>query len=82
MMDENTESKMSKAERRAAECAVKQLGDAVKKISSAHHNIETLMDDHGWSLDPWEMSKCAMKLAEQMIGIVQCIADEDGWEVR
>lgn len=82
MKEGNTESRMSKDERRAAECAVKQLGDAIKEISHAYHNMETLMDDHEWDLDLWEVSKCAMKLAEQMIRIVQCIADDDEWEVR
>ena len=81
MKEDNAESRMCKEERRAAECAVKQLGDAIKEISAAHHNMETLIDNHGWDFDLWEVSGCVMKLAEQMRQIVMCIATDDGWEV-
>lgn len=74
-----TNEKMTKAERETAALAVTNALKAVHAIKLMHNQCEKLMIDYGWDVETWDISKAAMLVANEGLGIAHSLGVEDGW---
>jgi len=70
--------KMTKDERETAGLAFTNAMKAVHAINLMHGQVEKLMNDHGWDIDPWEISSAAMLVANEGLGLAHSFGCEDG----
>jgi len=73
------DEKMTKEERDIAERCVVDAMKAVVILKRIHDDIEKLTIEYGWDLEPWDISRAAMLVGKEALGIAHGIGFEDGW---
>lgn len=71
--------KMTKEERNTAELAVENLHEAVEALNAAYEQVYELAIDYCWDIDFENVSRASMLAGREALGIVESIAQEDGW---
>jgi hypothetical protein len=72
--------KMTKEERNTAELAVENLHEAVEALNAAYEQVYDLAMEYGWDIDFDNISQASMLAGKEALGIVDSIAQEDGWK--
>jgi hypothetical protein len=70
---------MTKEERNTAELAVENLHEAVESLNAAYKQVYDLAMEYGWDIDFDNISQASMLAGREALGIVESIAQEDGW---
>lgn len=73
--------KMSKEERKIAELLVMRLHKAIDALALASQNADYLAMIHGWDIATDDITKAAMLIGKEALGVVESIAQEDGWQL-
>ena len=71
---------MDKEERKIAELLVMRLHKAIDALALASKNADDLVMIHGWDIATDDITKAAMLIGKEALGVVESIAQEDEWQ--
>ena len=69
---------MDKAERQIAEAIRDRLNKILPDLKLAYENAKYLADKYNWGMDYWDMCEAYMNLADEYIGVMEVLEEEDG----
>ena len=68
---------MDKAERQNAELMRDRLKKILPDLKLAYENAKYLAEKYNWNMGYWDMCEAYMNLADEYIGVVQVLDEED-----
>ena len=71
---------MDKAERQSAEFIRDKLAKILPDLKLAYENAKYLAEKYNWDMDYWDMCEAYMNLANEYIGVMEVLEEEDGGE--
>ena len=69
---------MDKAERQSAEVMCDRLKKILPDLRLAYENANYLAEKYIWDMDYWDMCEAYMNLANEYIGVMEVLEEEDG----
>lgn len=69
---------MDKAERKSAEVIRDRLKKILPDLKLAYENAKYLAEKYNWDMDYWDMCDAYMNLADEYIGVMEVLEEEDG----
>ena len=69
---------MDKIERRSAEVIRDRLKKILPDLKLAYENAKYLAEKYNWDMDYWDMCEAYMNLANEYIGVMEVLEEEDG----
>ena len=69
---------MDKIERRSAEAIRDRLNKILPDLKIAYENAKYLAEKYNWDMDYWDMCEAYMNLANEYIGVMEVLEEEDG----
>ena len=69
---------MDKIERRSAEVIHDRLKKILPDLKLAYENAKYLAEKYNWDMDYWDMCEAYMNLADEYIGVMEVLDEEDG----
>ena len=69
---------MDKIERRSAEAIRDRLNKILPDLKLAYENAKYLAEKYNWDMDYWDMCEAYMNLADEYIGVLEVLEEEDG----
>lgn len=69
---------MDKIERRSAEAIRDRLKKILPDLKLAYDNAKYLAEKYNWDMDYWDMCEAYMNLADEYIGVMEVLEEEDG----
>ena len=69
---------MDKIERRSAEVIRDRLKKILPDLKLAYENAKYLAEKYNWDMDYWDMCEAYMNLADEYIGVMEVLDEEDG----
>ena len=69
---------MDKAERKSAEVIRDRLKKILPDLKLAYENAKYLAEKYNWDMDYWDMCEAYMNLADEYIGVMEVLDEEDG----
>lgn len=69
---------MDKAERQSAEAIRDRLKKILPDLKLAYENAKYLAEKYNWDMDYWDMCEAYMNLANEYIGVLEVLEEEDG----
>ena len=69
---------MDKAERQSAEVMCDRLKKILPDLKLAYENAKYLAEKYNWDMDYWDMCEAYMNLADEYIGVIDALDEEDG----
>ena len=69
---------MEKNERRSAEAIRDRLKKILPDLKLAYENAKYLAEKYNWDMDYWDMCEAYMNLADEYIGVMEVLEEEDG----
>ena len=69
---------MEKNERKIAEVIRDRLNKILPDLKFAYENAKYLAEKYNWDMDYWDMCVAYMNLANEYIGIMEVLEEEDG----
>ena len=69
---------MDKAERQSAEVMCDRLKKILPDLKLAYENAKYLAEKYNWDMDYWDMCEAYMNLANEYIGVMEVLDEEDG----
>ena len=69
---------MDKIERRSAEVIRDRLKKILPDLKLAYENAKYLAEKYNWDMDYWDMCEAYMNLANEYIGVMEVLDEEDG----
>ena len=69
---------MDKAERQIAEVMRDRLKKILPDLKLAYDNAKCLAEKYNWDMDYWDMCEAYMNLADEYIGVMEALEEEDG----
>ena len=69
---------MDKAERLNAEVIRDRLKKILPDLKLAYENAKYLSENYNWDMDYWDMCEAYMNLADEYIGVMDSLEEEDG----
>ena len=69
---------MDKIERRSAEVMRDRLKKILPDLKLAYENAKYLAEKYNWDMDYWDMCEAYMNLANEYIGVMEVLEEEDG----
>ena len=69
---------MDKIERRSAEMIRDRLKKILPDLKLAYDNAKNLAEKYNWDMDYWDMCEAYMNLANEYIGVMEVLDEEDG----
>ena len=69
---------MDKAERQIAEVMRDRLKNILPDLKLAYENAKYLAEKYNWDMDYWDMCEAYMNLADEYIGVMEVLEEEDG----
>ena len=69
---------MDKAERQIAEVMRDRLKKILPDLKLAYENAKYLAEKYNWDMDYWDMCEAYMNLANEYIGVMEVLEEEDG----
>ena len=69
---------MDKADRQIAELLRDRMSKIITELKLAYENAKYLADKYNWDMDYWDMCEAYMNLADEYIGVMEVLEEEDG----
>ena len=69
---------MDKAERQSAEVIRDRLKKILPDLKLAYENAKYLAEKYNWDMDYWDMCEAYMNLADEYIGVMEVLDEEEG----
>ena len=69
---------MDKAERKSAEVIRDRLKKILPDLKLAYENAKYLAEKYNWDMDYWDMCEAYMNLADDYIGVMEVLDEEEG----
>ena len=69
---------MDKIERQSAEAIRDGLKKILPDLKLAYENAKYLAEKYNWDMDHWDMCEAYMNLANEYIGVMEVLDEEDG----
>ena len=69
---------MDKIERRSAEVIRDRLKKILPDLKLAYENAKYLAEKYNWDMDYWDMCEAYMNLADEYIGVMKVLDEEEG----
>lgn len=69
---------MDKAERQIAEVIRDRMKKILPDLKLAYENAKYLAEKYNWDMDYWDMCEAYMNLADEYIGVMEVLEEEDG----
>ena len=69
---------MDKAERQSAEVIRDRLKKILPDLKLAYENVKYLAEKYNWDMDYCDMCEAYMNLANEYIGVMEVLEEEDG----
>ena len=69
---------MDKIERRSAEVIRDRLKKILPDLKLAYENAKYLAEKYNWDMDYWDMCEAYMNLADDYIGVMEVLDEEEG----
>lgn len=69
---------IDKAERQIAEVIRDRLNKILPDLKLAYENAKYLAEKYNWDMDYWDMCEAYMTLANEYIGVMKVLEEEDG----
>ena len=69
---------MDKAERQSAEVIRDRLKKILPDLKLAYEIAKHLAEKYNWDMDYWDMCEAYMNLANEYIGVMEVLDEEDG----
>ena len=69
---------MDKAERQIAEVMRDRLKKILPDLKLAYENAKDLSEKYNWDMHYWDICEAYMNLADEYIGVMDSLEEEDG----
>ena len=69
---------MDKVERKSAEVIRDRLKKILPDLKLAYENAKYLAEKYNWDMNYWDMCEAYMNLANEYIGVMEVLEEEDG----
>ena len=69
---------MDKAERQSAEVIRDRLKKILPDLKLSYENAKYLAEKYNWDMDYWDMCEAYMNLANEYIGVMDVLDEEEG----
>ena len=73
---------MDKLERKSAEVIRDSLKKILPDLKLAYENAKHLAERYDWDNDYWDMCEAYMNLADEYIGVMEALEEEDGGDAK